>query len=375
MKLVNITSYILFTGLLLGACNAAPEEQTETEETSTAFIAVTAAQQEMAGLRYGPVTTQVVEQTLACSGMVDVPPANRVSLTTVFGGYITYTGVYPGDQVRKGHLLAKIQDPLYVDLQRSYLSGLSNLTYLKADFERKQQLVQTQSVSDKQFQEARRAYQEAEINVQALAAQLTMAGFSVEAIKRNGVQPEVEVRSPINGYVTVVNINQGMHLAEGEALFELMDPTHVHIELAVFPNDLAKLSEGQKVYYRIAGDETMHQGYIKLINKAVGEAKSIMVHVHPEEEDEGAILPGTFVQAEIVYSAQETLVLPTTGVNQTDNGYIAYKQVEGGVEAVVFLPRFVTQNVVDAAALAEGNYLLTGAEKLISLEDEGEHDH
>ena len=375
MKSIRNISFVFLAGLLLWSCSAPTEEAIEETTQNADFIAVTADQQEMAGITYGPVTKQWVEQTLACSGVVDVPPANRVSLTTVYGGYITYTGVYPGDKVSKGQLLAKIQDPMYIDLQRSYLEGLSKLEYLKADFERKGNLLKTESVSDKQYQQAKREYQTAEVEVQALAAQLKMAGFNAEAIQKNGVQAEVEVRSPINGYVTVVNINQGMHLAEGEQLFELMDPTHVHIELSVFPNDLSKLAEGQKVYYRIAGSDKVHAGQIKLINKAVGESKSIMVHVHPAEEDEGAILPGTFVQAEVVFAQLEAFVLPLEAVNQADNGYIAYKQVQGGVEAVYFTPRFVTQKFVDAEVLAGSNYLFTGAEKLISLDEDGEHSH
>lgn len=374
MKFYKITFFVA-SFIALAACTSNPQEQATIEEERADFIPISATQQEMAGITFGPITTQNVEQTLACSGQVDVPPANRISLTTVYGGYITYTGVYPGDKVRKGQLLAKLQDPMYIDLQRGYLEGKSKLAFVEADYARKQRLMETQSVSDKQLQQTKREYESVAVEVQALAAQLKMAGFSIALIEEKGVQPEVEVRAPIDGFVTAVNINQGLHLAEGDALFELIDPTHVHIELAVFPNDLPKLAEGQKVYYRIAGDDVIRTGNIKLINKAVGQAKSIMVHVHPAQEDENAIIPGTFVQAEIVYAAQEAQVLPIEAVNETESGYIAYKRVEGGVEAIHFVPRFTTQNVVDAAVLDAATYLLHGAEKLITLEDEGEHDH
>jgi cobalt-zinc-cadmium efflux system membrane fusion protein len=368
-------SFYLAGLLLLSACGKSNQQPTEQPVQNADFIAVSAEQQKLAGITFGQVTKQWVEQTLACSGVVDVPPANRISLSTVYGGYITFTGVYPGDKVSKGQLLARLQDPMYIDLQRSYLEGLSNMEYLKADYERKAELNKTESISEKQLQLAKRDYESNKVEVSALAAQLKMAGFTPSAIEKNGVQQEVEIRSPINGFVTDVSINQGMHLAEGQQLFELLDPSHVHIELSVFPSDLPKLAEGQTVHYRISGSKEVHTGRIKLINKAVGSSKSIMVHVHPAEEDEGAILPGTFIQAEIVIAKQEAPVLPLAAVNQTENGYIAYKQVEGGVEAVYFTPRFVTGNYVDAEILKGAAYLLSGAEKLISLDDEEGHDH
>ena len=374
MKIILKYTYIAAIAGL-AACSEKTPDVAENQVDNTDFIAISPEQETLAGITYGPVTEQWVEQTLACSGMVDVPPANRISMTTVYGGYITYTGVYPGDKISKGQLIAKLQDPMYIDLQRNYLEGLSKLEFLKADFERKSELQKTQSVSEKQFQQAKQDFETVKVELQALAAQLKMAGFNPDKVAKDGVQAEVEIRSPINGYVTKVNINQGMHLAEGQQLFELLDPTHVHVELAVFPNDLPRIAEGQTVYYRTAGDKRVLKGVIKLINKSVGDENSIMVHVHPAEEDEGAILPGTFVQAEIVVDKVKAPVLPIAAVNQTEHGFIAYKKVEGGVKAVYFTPRFTSNEYVDGAILGQGDYLQRGADKLIEMDDETGHSH
>jgi cobalt-zinc-cadmium efflux system membrane fusion protein len=165
-------------------------------------------------------------------------------------------------------------------------------------------------------------------------------------------------------------------MQQGQVLFELIDPTHMHIELSVFPNDLEKLKEGERVYFRVAGDTEMRQGTIKLINKSVtADTRSILVHVHPLEKDEDGLLPGTFIQAKIVVGENKRMVLPMAGVNQTENTFIAYKKVDGGVEAVYFSPQFTTDKYVDGATLEAGNYVLIGAEKLLSLEEEDGNEH
>ena len=373
-----LKTYITFLALALTmlACSSKPEVAETQTDANENFMAITSEQEKLAGITFGPIAEQDVEQTLSCSGIIDVPPANKISITTVYGGYITYTGVYPGDKVSKGQLLARLQDPMYIDLQRSYLEGLSKLEYLQADFERKTELQKTESVSSKQYQAAKRDLETVKIEVDALAAQLKMAGFNTAKIQRTGVQNEVEIRSPINGFVTNVKVNQGIHLASGEVLFELIDPSHVHIELNVYPNDLSKLAEGQWVYYRVAGSDVSRKGDIKLINKAVtADSRSILVHVHPEKEDEDDLLPGTFIQAEIVVSTKKGMVLPIGAVTRLENTYVAYLKVEGGVKAVFFSPEYVSQQYVDASTLPAGTYVQTGAEKLITMEDESDHGH
>lgn len=377
MNILKTLNYLLAATLILAGCSNDKTPETAFETTTRAhFTAVTPQQQDLAGITFGAITQQDIEQTLSCSGVVDVPPANRISIATMYGGYITYTSVYPGDKVNKGNVLARLQDPLYIDLQRSYLEGLSKLEYLSSDFARKADLQQTESVSMKQYQQAKRDLETVKIEVEALAAQLKMAGFNTEKLRNSGVQVEVEIRSPINGYVTNVHVNQGLHMEQGQVLFELVDPSHMHIELNVYPNDLDKLHEGQTVNFRVAGSTVVRHGKIQLINKAVtADTRSILIHVHPAEEDEDGLLPGTYVQAEIVISTQKASVLPLSGITRSENLYTAYKKVDGGVEAILFTPKFTTRTLVDAAALPPGDYVLTGADKLISLDEGEDHEH
>lgn len=358
-------------GAFLGQCSSkTAEPEMAIDEAANTIIALTEAQQQLAGIAFGPVMQQAVNQKISCSGVVDVPPSNRVSLTSVYGGFVTYTGVYPGDKVQKGQLLAQMQDPLYIDMQRDYLENRSKLAFLQADFDRKSALIKTNSVSEKEFQQTKRDLEAAQIAQQALAAQLQMAGIGVDYLLEKGVQRTVGVRAPVSGFVVAVNINQGMHVAAGDALFELLDPTHVHVELSVFPDDAQNLAPGQTVNYRMAGNEQTFTGSIKLINKAVGSQNSIQVHVHPSEKDESSLLPGTFVQAEIVISQMEAYVLPRAAVNRVENGFLAYKKVDGGVLPVLFSPKFVSADVVEAQALVGAEYVQSGATKLLSLEEE-----
>ncbi len=56
-SILNISTLFLAT-LILWSCNSVPEEATEETTPNADFIAVTQAQQELAGISYGPVSKQ-----------------------------------------------------------------------------------------------------------------------------------------------------------------------------------------------------------------------------------------------------------------------------------------------------------------------------
>ena len=369
--ILNTITAALFTSLFVGCEQASEQEMTRSDSDQ---IMLTEEQMQRSGIIVGPLTVRDMPQTISCSGVIDVPPGNRASITTAYGGYITHTDIYPGEVVTKGQLLARLKDPLYVDLQRSYLEGQSKLVYLESDFARKSELRKNESVSEKAFQEAQRNVEAARVEVEALRAQLKIAGINPSHIEKNGVQDEVEVRAPINGYVTEVNVNLGAHLNEGDALFELIDPSHVHIELNVYPNDLSKLKVGQGVYYNIAGDDSLMHGEVYLINKAVSnKTRGIVIHVHPDDEEAENHLPGTFVQAKIIYNNQRKPVIPTTGVISTTEGYIAFRKVDGGFEEILFQTENEVNGYLDASTLPKGEYILIGAKKVANAAPDHSH--
>jgi cobalt-zinc-cadmium efflux system membrane fusion protein len=360
-------SCFLFGALTLLSCsNKAPEESATEPHNHT--ITLNENQISLAEITFGSLSEREVEYSVLCNGEVDAPPENRASVTTAFGGYISYTRMYAGEKVVKGQLLARIQDPVYIELQQSYLNALSKAEFLKEDLKRKSELRESESVSEKTFKESKRDNQLILIEADALESKLRLAGISPEGIQKNGVQNEVSVLAPISGYVTKTNINLGKHMQAGEELFEIINPDHMHIELSVYSSDIGKLKNGQKVYYRIAGSDEEQTGFVKLINKALDEnTRTIVIHVHPDKDDE-RLLVGTFIQARIVYEKRSEKVLPFAGVVKSGDGYLAYRKVDGGVEEIFFNSPNAGREWISAPDLPEGDYVLTGAARLLRIE-------
>ena len=95
-----------------------------------------------------------LSSTIKLNGKIDVPPQNMISVSVPMGGYLKSTKLLPGMHVRKGEILAILEDPQYIQLQQDYLLAKSKLHFAELELARQQELNKSQASSDKVTQQA-----------------------------------------------------------------------------------------------------------------------------------------------------------------------------------------------------------------------------
>jgi cobalt-zinc-cadmium efflux system membrane fusion protein len=145
----------------------------------------------------------------------------------------------------------------------------------------------------------------------------------------------VNVYSPINGYVSKVNVNIGKYISPTEVLFELIDPTDIHLALKVFEKDLDKLYIGQKlIAYTNNGPDKKYTATIMLIGKDLSPDRNADVHCHFAIFDK-TLVPGTYMNAEIQVKNSQTSALPSEAiVNFEGKQYVYVVKGRGQFEMV-----------------------------------------
>lgn len=101
---------------------------------------------------------------------------------------------------------------------------------------------------------------------------------------------------------------------------EIIDNSHVHIELNVFEKDIMNMKKEQKIIFTIPeASKKKYNAEVHLVGTAIEKNRTIKVHGHLEDEDEENFLTGMFVEAEII--TEETLLnaLPNTAVIKTND--------------------------------------------------------
>ena len=316
--------------LLLIGCGDKTSEASATEEQGEpSGIVVTQDQFDTNNLVVGPMEQRTFPKMVETSGMIDVPPENRASVTPFMGGFVKQTSLLVGDRVKKGQLLVVLENQEFVQMQQEYLEVFNQLDYLKAEFERNQTLFDEKIASQKNFLQAKSNYQTAQARYQGLREQLQMLNISHSKVEQGNITSQAAIYAPIAGSITKMNVTKGSHVSPATEILEIVDNQHVHLELTVFEKDILKVKKGQKIQFKIPeASEEAFNAEVHLVGTSIDDAKrTIKVHGHLEHE-EGNFLPGMFVDAMIMTDTTKTWSLPEEAVIESEGNYYVLKLVE-----------------------------------------------
>jgi cobalt-zinc-cadmium efflux system membrane fusion protein len=143
---------------------------------------------------------------------------------------------------------------------------------------------------------------------------LKLIGINPDKLTDNTLSRSIAIPSPIDGFVSKVNVNIGKYVNPADVLFELVNPSDIHLNLTVFEKDLDKLFIGQKLMAYTNNDlAKKYPCEIILIGKDLSGERSVDVHCHFEKYDK-SLIPGMFMNADITVKSTDALVVPESAV-------------------------------------------------------------
>lgn len=319
---------LLFLALCLSACGdkkPAAEEKPAAVESN--IIKLTDEQQKNAEIATGKIEQKEISSVLKLNGQIDVPPQNMVSISVPLGGYLKATKLLPGMHVNKGEAIATVEDQQYIQLQQDYLTAKARINYLENEYKRQKELNQSRAASDKVFQQAEADYHTQQVLITSLAQKLQLVGINVSRINESNITRSVNIYSPINGFVSKVNVNIGKYVSPTEVMFELVNPTDIHLGLKVYEKDINKLYIGQKVIaYTNNEPDKKHEGEILLIGRDLSADRNTEVHCHFEDYDK-TLVPGTYMNAEVQVKNVQAAAIQSDALVEFEGKQYVYKVV------------------------------------------------
>ena len=372
--IVGITTLFVIT-----SCgNKTPtEEATDSTVVESSVANLTEKQVQSIGITTGTLEQRSFSTILKVTGKVDVPPQNLISVSVPLGGYLKSSHLIPGMFVRKGESIAIIEDQQYIQLQQDYLMTQSKISFLENEYQRQKDLNQSKASSDKVFQQAEMELKTQKILVKSLAEKLKLTGINPDKLNENSISKSINIYSPISGYVSKVNVNIGKYISPTDVMFELVNTSDIHLALKVFEKDLDKLNIGQKVTaYTNTYPDKKYPCEILLIGKSLNEERNTDVHCHFEVYDK-ALIPGTYMNAEIAITNAKSYVLPEDAIVRFENKYYVFLkktasqfemvEVQIGNTEKGFTEIIKTENLNNQTLVIKGAYSL-----LMSLKNKSE---
>ncbi|MEL1246160.1 efflux RND transporter periplasmic adaptor subunit [Flavobacterium sp. DGU11] len=355
---------------MLAACkNPAEEQQAPQEAITTNTVVLTKAQLQNAAIETSRLSEKNIATVLKLNGKIEVPPQNLISVSAPLGGYLVKTKLLPGMPVRKGEVIAILQDEQYVQLQQDYLTARSRLHFAGLEYNRQKGLNESKAASDKVTQQAEAELANLRILVSALSEKLKLININPENLSSGKISKSITVISTITGFVSKVNINIGKYVSPGDVMFELINPDDIHLNLNVYDKDVALLAIGQKVSaYSNAQPDKKYLCEIILISKDINANGSTEVHCHFKQYDKG-LLPGMYMNAEVETLAAMANAVPESAVVSFEGKDYVFIQTAAQHYEMIAITTGTKENgyiaLTDAASLKNKAIVTKGAYTLL----------
>ena len=368
-------SLLILSTLFMVACGNKDSEKMESSEessmkeelpvaTGTKQITFTKDQYNLAGIETGTIEMRNLSNIIKLNGTIDVEPESMASVSAPLGGYLKTAGRLPGEAIKKGQVLATIENPEFIQIQQGYLESLSRLQFLEEEFNRQKKLREEDINSAKTFQQVSSDYKITQGRVKAYEQQLALAGISRSSVQNGNITRTANLYAPISGFIKESNVNIGDYVSPQDVLFEIVDLNDIHLALNAFEKDLGKLEIGQTVKFSLSDDNTFNRtAEVFLIGKATGSDRMTPVYSHLNKEDKKGLLPGMYVKAWVESGTNKQNAIPSEALVQyegkdfvvlqteeTENGYtFKLEQVKKGIEqegytAITFADGATVQN-------------------------------
>ena len=311
--------FVAFAWGIVSSCTQTPEQQAApAAEVCGDTVRLTSEQRSHTTLAFAAAVKAERTTALRVTGMVHVPPQYAFSITNPYGGTVTNLTALPGSSVKKGQTLLSLENPEFIRIQQDYISTGAQLQAAELEFARQSRLSTDSINARKRLEAATSDVQTLRAKYKALSEQLALVHINARTLTVGSISRSIKVPAPISGYVTSVRVNNGVFASPNTVMLELVDPSHMHIELSVYERDIQKLRVDQSVLVSLTdAPQVQREAYIHLIGKDVRPDRTVAVHAHLRHPDP-TIVPGTTLTAVVQSEPRMSWVVPEHAVVQFD---------------------------------------------------------
>lgn len=285
---------------LLAACNRGggpPSTGTNAMVVGPENIAIVTAKQ----IRSGP----------AISGTLQ--PEEQATVRAEVGGAILQTYAEQGDRVRKGEVLARIDDTA---LRAAELSARAAVTTAqntvdvdKREVDRNDVLLKAGAIAERDLELVRNQYS-------AALAQLANA----KAVLANAQKQltKATVVAPFSGVVSARQVSAGDVVQPGGALYTIVNPATMRLEASVPAEQLSAVHRGAPVDFTVSGyPNRAFTGHVTQINPVADPATRQVRIIVSLPNVNGVLVGGLFADGHVSSDIRTAPVAPIAAVDET----------------------------------------------------------
>ena len=272
-------------------------------------------------------------------------PDEEVDLSFETSGKIVSINFQEGSTVRKGELLAKVNDkPLLAQLSRyeAQLKLAEDRVY------RQSALLEKDAVSLEAYEQAR--------------TELAMLNADIDIVRSNIAL--TELHAPFDGVIGLRNVSEGAYASPSTVITKLTKISPLKIEFSVPERYAADIKDGTPIVFRMNSSVGMMQDYkatVYAVESKIDEAtRSLKVRATYPNRDE-SIVPGRYTSVEITRrDIKDALAIPSEALIPEMGKNIVYLYKSGVAEPAEIILGLRTESQVQVLkGLSVGDTVIT----------------
>lgn len=240
-----------------------------------------------------------------------VPPARIEILAAPLGGMVVAVGAAYGETVRRGQMLARLQGPQVLELQREYVSAGAQADVAAENRRRDESLFADGIISQARLSATQAAERQAAAAIAEKRAALRLSGAAEPGRDGRGLSGATEVRAPFDGVVLDAQAQPGARVEASALLFKLGRMAPLWLEIQASPAQAAGLASGDAV--TVPGCKG--EGRLTLVAPQMNPATQALLLRAELPNADGCLRPFQFINAQITPAAA-----PAGGAWRVPNG-------------------------------------------------------
>ena len=305
------------------------------------------------------------------------------------GGKITRVAAREGQTVRKGQLIAKVDDREYEvaaeEARAQYLQALSLLSIEQDDitFEETAQEFRDEFANLEQLERSgkitrdERLAREVELDVEALKA----GNFRLEiAAARSGVSvartslerarlnlERTEIRAPFSGVITGLTLSVGEQVTVNETICEIVDNVNLEADVGVLEADLGNVEVGRTTLLEIPALDKTIEAQVDVVSPQFDRTTRTCQVLIRINNPEGRIRPGMFARAVIAGETfKDRLLVPREAVLMREGRPLLFKVEDKRAKWLYIQLGEQNDNLVEITKVIQGGSLQPGDKVVVS---------
>ena len=277
-------------------------------------------------LKLGDFTKIKINAFVKATGLLGLPPNAYSSVNAKYEGIISgHKKFIEGDFIKKCEIIAYLENPDFIVKQQDFLKTKAELELQEIEVTRQQELMDANAGISKNLQTAKAKAAILNAEYMGITQQLNYLGIATKNLNPTNISQQIPITAPMSGYITKINMHNGVFVMPNVSLMEIVANDHLHLELDVYEKDIDEIKVGQQISYTTpAINNIQYKGEVSVIGKEFnGTAKTVRVHGHLED-DKPIFIKDLFINAKIWLNDKTVNALPESAILKENGSHFIY---------------------------------------------------